>query len=119
MKIRFLLDENMSPEVIEEVGNRDKAIDIIRVGRPNAPPLGTLDPEILLFCEAERRMLVTGNRKSMPGHLRDHFAAGRQHWGIMELAAKLYPEQLAEQIYLFWETSEAEEWMNQQIRIPW
>jgi hypothetical protein len=41
--------------------------------------LWTLDPEILLWCEAHRFILVTNNRRSMPRHLADHLAMGCQN----------------------------------------
>lgn len=49
MKIRFLLDENLPPKLKSAVLNLDPEIDILRVGDSNAPPLGTLDPEILIY----------------------------------------------------------------------
>ncbi|MDB9459580.1 hypothetical protein [Dolichospermum circinale] len=42
MKIRFLLDENLSPKIKFAVLRLNRAIDIVRVGDPDAPPLGTL-----------------------------------------------------------------------------
>ncbi len=54
-----------------------------QIGMPDVPPAGTLDPEILLCCEANNFVLVTNNRKSMPVHLADHLAAGRHIPGII------------------------------------
>jgi Domain of unknown function (DUF5615) len=67
MKVRFLLDENMSPGVISGVLRYNPAIDILRIGDLGAPPLGTPDPDILTFCEAEQRLLITDTRSTMPG----------------------------------------------------
>jgi hypothetical protein len=47
MRIRFLLDENLSPDLKKSLLNLNPHLDILRVGEPDAPPLGTLDPEIL------------------------------------------------------------------------
>lgn len=82
------------------------------------PRRGTLDPEILLYCEAEHRMLVTDNRKSMPSHEADHFAAGQHHWGILTTSRHVPIGELALQLRMFWEASEAEEWRNRAIYIP-
>ena len=79
MKTRFLVDENLSLDFVSAIKDRDATIDVIAVGKDSAPPKGTLDPDILLFCEAEQRALITNNRASMPGHERDHFVAGRHH----------------------------------------
>lgn len=72
MKIRFLLDENLSKQIKMAVLRLNSSIDILCVGEPDAPPFGTLDPEILSYVDLSQRLLVTDNRKSMPGHLELH-----------------------------------------------
>jgi hypothetical protein len=59
MKIRFLLDENLSPKLKFAVLRLNPAIDIVRVGDLDSPPLGTLDPELLRYLEVSERLLVT------------------------------------------------------------
>jgi len=51
VKVRFLLDENLSPRLKVAVLRFNPAIDILRVGELDAPPLGTLDPDILRYLE--------------------------------------------------------------------
>lgn len=84
MKIRFVLDENLSPAIVSAVQRYNPAIEITHVGHEDAPPLGTLDPDILRYCEAEQRALVTDNRKTMPQHIADLWSAGGHHWGIFK-----------------------------------
>lgn len=55
------------------------------IGDPDAPPKGTLDPEILIWCEIYNFILVTNNRKSMPKHLADHLAEGHHIPGIFAI----------------------------------
>lgn len=85
MRIRLLIDEDLSPDYVTELQGYNPAIDVVRMGMPGAPPFGTHDPDILLYCEREQRALVTENRSTMPDHEQTHFAAGHQHWGILEL----------------------------------
>lgn len=59
MKVRFLLDENLSPRIKQAVQRREPAIDLLRVGDESAPPLGTLDPDILRYLESAQRLLLT------------------------------------------------------------
>ena len=47
-------------------------IDILCVGEPNTPPLGTLDPDVLQYLGLSQRLLVTDNRTSMPEHLEEY-----------------------------------------------
>ena len=51
MKVRFLLDENLSPRLKVAVLRLNPAIDILRVGESNAPTLGTLDPDVLRYLQ--------------------------------------------------------------------
>jgi hypothetical protein len=59
------------------------------VGEPNTPVKGTLDPDILTWCEEHDFILVTNNRTSMPVHLREHLKEGRHIPGIFILNPKL------------------------------
>lgn len=113
MKIRYLLDENIGIAMLQAVKRLDGRIDITRVGSLGAPPYGTLDPEVLLFCEREERALVTDNRHSMAKHIADHFLAGHEHWGIFEVPAyAVSVGDIADMLYLYWATTEAEDVKN-------
>ena len=118
MKIRFLLDENLSKKIKLGVLLLNSSVDILCVGDPNAPSFGTLDPEILSYVEQSQRLLITDNRKSMPDHLAAHWSAGRRIWGLFWVRPKASIGQLAESIYLIWETSEAQEWIDVVDWIP-
>lgn len=81
MKVRFLLDENLSNRIKLALLRLNPDIDILSVGDPDAPPLGTLDPDVLRYVELSQRLLVTGNRKSMPEHLESHWGEGGRRTG--------------------------------------
>lgn len=76
---RFLVDENLSIQLVAGVLRQNSAVDILHVSDPSAPGKGTDDPEVLRFCEREHRALITNNRKSMPGHLAQFAAEGHHH----------------------------------------
>jgi len=83
--LHYLLDENVDPIYAGELLDREPALVVWRIGAPGAPPKGTSDPDILIWCEAHGFILVTNNRKSMPRHLNSHLAAGRHILGIIAL----------------------------------
>jgi hypothetical protein len=116
MKIRFLLDENQPPRLKTALLRLDPAIDVLRVGDPEAPSLGTPDPELLRYLEAAQRALVTSNRTTLPAHIEAHWAAGGHLWGIFWVRPRTSIGQLAMDLYLIWEASEAEEWVD---RLDW
>lgn len=113
MKIRFLLDENLTPRLKAALKRYDAAIDVLRVGDANAPPLGTEDADLLLYLEASQRLFITDNRASIPGHIDDHFKAGGHHWGVFWIRPGFSIGALAEFFHLLWDASEAREWIDQ------
>lgn len=118
MKVRFLLDENIPLLLKRALLRRESRVDVIRIGDPQAPPFGTPDPDLLVFLEQSRRLLITLNRASMPAHLQAHYAAGRHLWGILWVRKDAVTRQLVDELLLIWEASEAKEWINFMGDIP-
>ena len=87
-------------------------------GALQALALGTLDPDILRYVDQAQCALVTNNRISMPAHLRDHAAAGGQHWGIFWLRPGVSLGGILAELVLIWEASDAEEWRDRTRWIP-
>jgi hypothetical protein len=112
MKARFLIDENLSVRLRDALQRRYPAIDAVRVGDPGAPAFGTLDPDILPYLQQAQRILITDNRVSMPTHLEQFAASGGQHWGIFVVHKEAPLGSIIDLLYLYWEASEAEEWVN-------
>jgi|SRR5271157_1551154 len=86
MAIRYVLDENLRGElwnaIITYNAQGAHLIDALRVGDPQDLPLKAPDPAILTWAEREARVLITNDKKSMPGHLNDHRKAGGHSPGI-------------------------------------
>lgn len=118
MRVRFLLDEDISPRMRAAILRREPQIDILRVGDEAAPPLKTLDYQILIHLEEHRRLLITLNRASMPNHVADHLSAGRHHWGVLRVRPRTSMSVLVEDVVLIWEASEAEDWVDQFDWLP-
>lgn len=112
MKIKFLLDENLSPRLKVAVLRLNPEIDILRVGEPNTPPLGALDPDVLQYLGLSQRLLVTDNRTSMPEHLEAYWQKNQQIWGLFWIRPTTTMGKLAEELIMIWETTEAEEWID-------
>lgn len=118
MKVRLLLDENLPPRLAMALRRSCPDLDVLRVGSPDAPARGTLDPELLVYLERTGRILVTDNRRTIPGHVADLYAAGGCHSGIFYVRPATALQLLVEALVLVWEASEAEEWVSQQVWIP-
>lgn len=116
MKLRLLVDENLSQRLKFALQRRYPEIDVLRVGDEGAPAFGTLDPDVLRYLEANQRVLLTDDRESMPNHLAEHAAQGGHHWGIFEVRQATAIGPLVELLFLYWEATEAEEWID---RVEW
>jgi hypothetical protein len=105
-RIKFLLDEHVHPGIAEGLRKRLGEVIVWRVGDPTAPPLGTPDPDILLWCEAHRFVLVTNNRASMPTHLAEHLEAGRHMPGILTLNPKMSIGEHIDELEYIWQVAD-------------
>lgn len=118
MTLQYLLDENVDPTYKAQLHRRNPNIVMWVVGEPSVPPRGTLDPEILLWCEEHNFLLVTNNRTSMPVHLADHIAEGRHVPGIFILNPKLSMGQNIDELILIAEGSFDDEYQDQIVNLP-
>lgn len=105
MNIRYLIDENMDPLYKRQLLAKRPSLVVYAVGDPGLPPKGTLDPEILCWCEENAFVLITNNRKSMPVHLRVHLTEGRHIPGIVILNAEMTIGDTIEELILIAEES--------------
>jgi len=115
---KYLLDEHVAESLRKGLHARYPDIVVWRIGDPTAPPIGALDPEILVWCDAHGFSLVTNNRDSMPDHLRDHLAAGRHVPGIFTLNRNLSINETIEELALIWAIAQTEEYRDQITYLP-
>jgi hypothetical protein len=98
------MDEHVTPQLQKALKQRADDIVVWRVGDPGAPPFGSSDPDILLWCEAHAFLLVTNNRHTMPVHLQVHLAAGHHIPGIFIIKTSTHLGQLIDELELIWAT---------------
>ncbi len=87
MSLPFVLDEHVPRALWKAVQQHNalgvNPLDVVEVGIPNDLPKGTPDPQLLLWAEREGRILVSRDRKTLPGHLAAHLTAGHRCAGII------------------------------------
>jgi predicted nuclease of predicted toxin-antitoxin system len=115
---KYLMDENLDPLYREQLLKQDVGLIVWSVGDPGAPKKGTLDPEILIWCEDHDFVLVTKNRSSMRPHLDDHLALGRSVPGIIILSPRQSVGETIEELVLLALASLENEFRNQIIFLP-
>jgi hypothetical protein len=112
------MDENVDIIYLNQIRRRNPNIVVRAVGSIAAPEKGTLDPEILKWCETKQFVLVTNNRKSMPLHLSDHLAAGRHIPGIITLSRTMSIGEIIEELIFLAEASLEEDFLDQIKHMP-
>jgi hypothetical protein len=100
MNLQYVLDEHVPHALQVELIRREPTLVTWRIGEPGCPSLGTLDPQVLEWCEEHAFVLVTNNRRSMPGHLANHLARGRHVPGIFILDPGMSLSAIAEDLIL-------------------
>lgn len=100
MSIHYLIDENVGPLYKRQLLKKNSEVRVYAVGDPGCPARGTLDPEILFWCEENHCMLITNNRASMPLHLAAHLAQGYHVPGILILNERMSIGETIEELLL-------------------
>ena len=116
--LRYLLDEHIHHAYRLQLLRLDESLAVRKVGEPDAPPLGTLDPDLLIWCEENGFVLVTNNRKSMPRHITEHLANGRHIPGIFVINLERSISENSEALYLVAATSTSDEYRDRITYIP-
>ena len=117
-KPRFLCDECQTTALLAALRQLAPGIDVTRIGDPGAPPLGTKDPALLIAAETLGRVLITNDRRTMPGHLTSHFASGRHTAGVILLRDGFLIGHYAQKIVDRWATTTADDWLDLTIYLP-
>ena len=116
--IKYLLDENLDPSLRQALKRAQSEMVVWRVGDVSAPPLKSPDPDILLWCEENRHVLVTNNRASMPVHLTDHLGRGRHIPGILIIKKKMSWGVLIDELGFIWQHVSPDELIDQIKYLP-
>ena len=122
MALRFVLDENQRGLLWRAIVRHNQLgvcpVDLVRVGDLSDLPLGASDPEILLWCEREDRILVSFDKTTLAGHLAAHLHAGRRSPGILLLRRGSRLSLVVDHLVLVAYASEPWEWSDRIEFIP-
>ena len=116
MQVRFQADADLDHAILLAVFSREPAVDFQSAAAAhlaNRP-----DIEVLALAAAEARILVTHDRKTMPFHFAE-FIGHQTSAGVIVVSQRLPVSVVADELLLVWGASEAEEWTNRIIHLPW
>lgn len=115
MRIRFQADADLDGRVIRGLKRRSQDVDIRSSAQ--AGLTGLEDPEVLRLAAEAGRILVSQDRRTMPGHFAEHVAM-RKSPGVILLREEVSIAVAIDELMLVWAASEAEEWINRLVWIP-
>jgi hypothetical protein len=122
MPLRFVLDEHLRRILWQAVQQHNAGggdpLDVVRVGDPPDLLLGTLDPDLLLWSEHEGRILVSRDRKTLPGHLAEHLRGGHHCPGIWLIRRGSTVAQVLTFLTVAAHASDPADWQDQLVAIP-
>jgi hypothetical protein len=117
LTVRFLADEDIDAAIIQGLRSREPAIDLIDV--KTAGLRGTKDPALLELAAEERRIIISHDRETMTRYFYESLDSGKPTAGLF-----VVPQQpsaigeIIESLLLVWTASQAQEWRNKIVYLP-
>jgi hypothetical protein len=113
--IRFQADADLNGEIVAGVLRRQPDVDFRSA--QEADLRGVPDHEVLALAAGERRILVSHDRRTMPGHFAEFI---RQHTspGVFIIAQRVSIRAAIEELLLIWSASDSDEWTNLIVELP-
>jgi Domain of unknown function (DUF5615) len=115
MKPRFLADADFNHKIIAGLRRRELAIDFQTASQGGV--VGQPDPEVVLIAARADRILVSHDRRTMPGHF-VRFTETQSSPGLILVSQKIDIGVAIEDLLLIWAASESEEWRDKIGFVP-
>lgn len=115
MRPRFQADADFNHKIVVGLRRREPSVDFL--GAHDGGVVGVPDPEVLRIAAESRRILVSHDRKTMPGHFA-RFRAARSSPGLIIVSQDLDIGATIEELLLIWVVTESEEWVDQLGFVP-
>ena len=115
MRPRFQADADFKYKIVVGLRRQEPAVDFL--GAHEGGVVGLSDPEVLSIATKSRRILVSHDRKTMPGHFK-RFCETRSSPGVIIVSQDLEIGAAIEELLLIWVATDSEEWVDQLGFVP-
>ena len=116
MKLTFQADADLDGRVLRGLRRAAPEIDIRSAADAGLAALDDL--QVLRLTAADGRVLISQDRRTMPGHFQRLVRSGANSPGVVLLREGISISTAIEQRLLLWAASEADEWTNRLLWIP-
>lgn len=113
---RFLADEDLRFEIVLAVRRMEPAVEIasvVELGRS-----GSADADVLAFARAAGWIVVAHDVNTLKAEADARIADGRGVAGVFLTAQRTPTRVVAESLVLIWSASEADEWTDRVVFLP-
>ena len=115
MRVKFQADADLDGRVLR--GMKRTVPDINFQTATEAGLEGLPDPEVLHIAAEQDRILVSQDRRTMPGHFYQ-FISTMKSPGVILLREGISIAAAIEELVLIWAASDPKEWENRLVWIP-
>lgn len=116
MKIKFQADADLNEDIVTGVRRRVPEIDFQTATEANLS--GVSDLDVLAVTSSENRILVTHDRKTMPGYFAGFIASGRDCAGIFIVSQHAEIGRVIDDLILIWHLTDPTEYKNSIRTLP-
>jgi predicted nuclease of predicted toxin-antitoxin system len=116
VKPKFQADNDLDQRIVVATLRLKPTIDFRTA--PAAGLHSMPDDEVLAYASREGRILVSHDRRTMPGHFGRFLSAGGTSPGLIIVSTKLSVGRAAEWLHLLWEATSSEEYVNSIYDLP-
>ncbi|HLW64673.1 MAG TPA: DUF5615 family PIN-like protein [Gemmataceae bacterium] len=113
---RFLTDEDLRFEIVLAIRRMEPALEIatvVELGRS-----GSTDAEVLDFSLANGLLVISHDVNTLKAEAESRIANGHGVAGVFLTSQRSKTHSVAESLVLIWGASEAEEWANRIVFLP-
>ena len=115
MKIRYQADADLNQKIVAATIRLDSRVDF---RTSDAAGLrGVSDLGVLEIAARDGRILVTHDKSTMPDHFAQ-FIQTNESPGVLIVPRNLKLAEVGEELFMIWEASEPDEWINIITYIP-
>ena len=114
-QVKFQADADLKQAIVTGVTRRQPKLSFWSANESKLE--GLKDPEVLEIASRDRRLLVTHDRKTMPKEFGE-FVMTKTSAGVLIVSQSIPVNEAIDTLILIWETTTAEEWINQIMSIP-
>jgi hypothetical protein len=116
--VGYLLDNHTPTWWVTAVQRADPTIRMERVGSPGSPPQTAPDPALLRYCETNKLVLVTCDRRTMFDHIAAHTDAGGTFFGMLRVPGPITTEELVFDLQSIHANYTAEDMIDTVMTLP-